>query len=295
MCVEKYSPSRRWHIDVIIRVLTIAGKYVKDESINNLIHLIASTPELHTYCVLKLFYSVSENLNQDGLVKVGLWCIGEYGVDLINGKAKGPDGAPIVLQQQEVIGLIEKVFNLVNVAESIKEFALNCLIKLYPIYTSVREKIKNLIDSQTTSAYLEVQQRACEYLQLLDSEWDKVRAAIVEKMPVCTTVAKEFADKPVGEKEVDDISLPIKDSKGTSGTPQLLVSHSVDVRKENVQDLLDLDEDVEQIDTSKSGTATTTNTGGSNTPSTNLFELDFGGGSTTTTIGGSKTTVYETI
>mmetsp|Transcript_28820 Transcript_28820/g.33278 ORF Transcript_28820/g.33278 Transcript_28820/m.33278 type:complete len:897 (+) Transcript_28820:42-2732(+) len=275
-CVEKFSPSRRWHIDVIIRVLTIAGKYVKDESVNNLIHLIAATPELHTYCVLKLYYSALENMNQDGLVKVALWCIGEHGIDLVNGKAKGPDGASMVLKEHEVLALVEKILNLVNVSESIKEFALNCLIKLYPVFNSSKDKIKALIDSQTTSAYLEVQQRACEYLQLLESEWDKVRAAIVEKMPICSAVTKDFANKPIGEKDVDDLTPLVKDSKSSSQSANL-ISSSVDVRKENaVQDLLDLDSlEPDQIeDTSKSGTATTTGS----TTSSNLFELDFGGG-----------------
>ena len=254
--------------------MTLAGKYVKDESINNLIHLIAATPELYTYCVHKLYYSISENIDQDGLVKVGLWCIGEYGLDLINGKAKGPDGAPIVLKETEVVDLIERAMNRINVPESIKEFALNCLIKLYPNFKSAREKIRAIIDSQTTSAYLEVQQRACEYIQLLESDWDQIRSAIVEKMPLCTSAAKAFGEKPVGDKEIDELPPQLIGSKGGQA-PGLLTTNVVDVRKETaVQDLLDLDEEPEQND-NKSGTTTTS--AGSN-PSTGLYDLDFGGG-----------------
>eukprot|EP00331_Platyophrya_macrostoma_P012660 CAMPEP_0176430758 /NCGR_PEP_ID=MMETSP0127-20121128/14430_1 /TAXON_ID=938130 /ORGANISM="Platyophrya macrostoma, Strain WH" /LENGTH=455 /DNA_ID=CAMNT_0017812681 /DNA_START=147 /DNA_END=1515 /DNA_ORIENTATION=+ len=237
--------------DVIVRVLTLAGKYVKDESINNLIHLIAATPELYTYCVHKMYYSITENIDQDGLVKVGLWCIGEHGMDLINGKAKGPDGKSLIIPEAEVIGLIEKAITRVNVPESIKEFALNCLIKLYPNYKNARDQIKMLIDSQTTSSQLEVQQRACEYLQLLEKDWDNVRG---------------------GDKEIDELPPQVMDSKGSK---QLVATHNVDVRKETaVQDLLDLDSlEPDQLD-NKSGTTTTT---GSGTPSSNLYELDFGG------------------
>lgn len=42
--VDKHSPNRRWHIDTIIKVLTLAGNYIKEESTNSLIHLICSTP-----------------------------------------------------------------------------------------------------------------------------------------------------------------------------------------------------------------------------------------------------------
>lgn len=42
--VNKHTPNRRWHIDTVIKVLTLAGNYIKEESIFSLIHLICSTP-----------------------------------------------------------------------------------------------------------------------------------------------------------------------------------------------------------------------------------------------------------
>jgi len=59
--VERYAPNRRWHVDTIIKVLTLAGNHVKDESVNSLIHIISATNELQAYCVNKLFFSLREN------------------------------------------------------------------------------------------------------------------------------------------------------------------------------------------------------------------------------------------
>lgn len=42
-------------------------------------------------------------MNQDGLIKVGLWCIGEFGNLLVNGKAVGPDNLPINVNDEEVL------------------------------------------------------------------------------------------------------------------------------------------------------------------------------------------------
>ena len=224
-------------------------------------------------------------MTQDGLVKVTLWCIGEYGLDLTNGNAKGPDGKPIRLTEKEVIALIEKAINRLNAPESIKEYALNCLIKLYPSFSNSRTEIKNLIDSQTTSAYLEVQQRACEYLQLLEGEWDNIRAAIVEKMPVSNTAAKDFGDKPVGDKEIDEV-LPQKNVVGGQDDEQLVVTNQVDMRQETaVQDLLDLDMmtgtggPADQSPAVVETRGSTTNTA---TTGANLFDLDLLGDSAPT-------------
>jgi len=194
--VERYAPNRRWHVDTIIKVLTLAGNHVKDESVNSLIHIISATPELQAYCVNKLFFSLRENLSQDGLAKVALWCVGEYASILISGKATSPDNTPVHISQEEIVGLVDKVLARHNVSEQVKEYALTCLIKLYTKFNSNKEKIRELIDSQTTSPSLEVQQRACEYLQLLDQGFDAIRSAIVDVIP---PLEVESVKKPVGD------------------------------------------------------------------------------------------------
>jgi AP-1 complex subunit gamma-1 len=203
--IEKYSPNRRWYIDTLIRVLTLSGNYVKDESISSLTHLISSTPQLQTYSVHKIFFSLRENINQEGLIKVGLWCLGEFGGLLVNGKAVGPDNTPITVTEEEVVDLIEKILTKSNVSDVCKEYAVTCMIKLYPKFKTQTKKIVNMIDSQTTSSSLEVQQRACEYLKLIEKEWDENRAAILETMPVCPSFTAGFSDKNVGDVEIDEV------------------------------------------------------------------------------------------
>jgi AP-1 complex subunit gamma-1 len=104
--VEKYSPDRRWHVDTIIKVLTLAGNYVQDESLYSLLHLISATPQLQTYAAHKIFFSLRENISQEGLAKAGLWCIGEFGNLLISGKATASDNTPIHVSEDEVLTLI---------------------------------------------------------------------------------------------------------------------------------------------------------------------------------------------
>ena len=203
--IEKYSPNRRWYIDTLIRVLTLSGNYVKDESLSSLTHLISSTPQLQSYAVHKIFFSLRENLNQEGLNKVGLWCLGEFGNLLVNGKAVGPDNAPINVTEEEVVDVIERILTKPNVSDVCKEYAVTCMVKLYPKFPSQTKKLVNMIDSQTTSSSLEVQQRACEYLKLIDKDWDENRAAILETMPVCPSFSTTFSEKNVGDVEIDEV------------------------------------------------------------------------------------------
>lgn len=74
-------------MDTIIKVLTLAGNFIKEESISSLIHLVCSTPELQTYALQKLYYSLLENVNQGGLAKAALYLVGEFALVLTQPKA----------------------------------------------------------------------------------------------------------------------------------------------------------------------------------------------------------------
>ena len=89
--IERYSPTRRWYIDTLIKVLTLAGNHIKDESITQFAHVVSSSPQLHTYTIFKLFFSLRENINQNGLCHAALWALGEFGNLLVSGQALGPD------------------------------------------------------------------------------------------------------------------------------------------------------------------------------------------------------------
>lgn len=197
--------------------MTLAGNHVKDESINSLIHIISATPELQTYAVYKLFFSLRENITQDGLAKVGLWCIGEYSSILISGSTTGPDNTPITVSQEEVVDLIDKVLSRHNLSEQVKEYALTALIKLYTKFNTRKDRIRELIDSQTTSPSLEVQQRACEYLQLLDQEFDAIRTAIVDTIP---PLEVESLQKPIGDATTYEVP-----THGRGGAEEAVKSH----------------------------------------------------------------------
>jgi len=42
---------------------------------------------------------------------------------------------------------------------------------------------------------------------LIDSDWDKTRAGILEIIPICTNFTENYKSKPIGDSEIDEIPL----------------------------------------------------------------------------------------
>lgn len=52
---------------------------------------------------------MKENLNQIGMVQLGIWLVGEFGEMLVNGSARDPDNNPIVVDEDEIMEVMERV------------------------------------------------------------------------------------------------------------------------------------------------------------------------------------------
>jgi AP-1 complex subunit gamma-1 len=187
MAVEKYAPTKKWHVDTVIKVLTLAGSEVMDTFICSLITLIASTAELQNYAVNKTYFSMKENIEQSGLQQLGVWLIGEFGELLVNGEPMELDDTPIHVTEAEAVDTIAKVMDHYkdkgDKGEVIIQYSLIALSKLTVRFESMKPTIRELIEQYVDNANIEIQQRACEFLQLYDDTWDKHRLGIFEPMP----------------------------------------------------------------------------------------------------------------
>ncbi|MBA0828732.1 hypothetical protein Goarm_013372, partial [Gossypium armourianum] len=82
--VEKFSSEKIWYIDQMLKVLSEAGNFVKDEVWHALIVVISNASDLHGYTVRALYRAFLTSTEQETLVRVAVWCIGEYGDMLVN-------------------------------------------------------------------------------------------------------------------------------------------------------------------------------------------------------------------
>ncbi|CAE5958383.1 unnamed protein product [Arabidopsis arenosa] len=181
--VEKFSPEKLWYIDQMLKVLCEAGKFVKDDVWHALIVVISNASELHGYTVRALYKAVLTYSEQETLVRVAVWCIGEYGDLLVNNVGMLGIEDPITVTESDAVDVIEEAITRHNSDSTTKAMALVALLKLSSRFPSISERIKDIIVKQKGSLLLEMQQRAIEYNSIVDRH-KNIRSTLVDRMPV---------------------------------------------------------------------------------------------------------------
>nr|XP_060635989.1 AP-1 complex subunit gamma-like 2 [Anolis sagrei ordinatus]XP_060635990.1 AP-1 complex subunit gamma-like 2 [Anolis sagrei ordinatus] len=231
LAAEKFAPNKRWHIDTILQVLTMAGLYVRDDCVPNLICLIGGAKELHGYAVQQLYSALVQDISQQPLVQVATWCIGEYGNLLLDGSCEEVE--PKQVHPEEILSLLERVLQSHLSLPATRAYALTALMKLGThLQESDVNRIRSLVSIYCSCHDIELQQRAVEYNALF-RKYDHLRASVLEKMPL--------AEKP-GDNEGESE----KEQNGKEdNTPNILhvepsSNHSQPEKSDQVYDLLDL-------------------------------------------------------
>ncbi|PIO35829.1 hypothetical protein AB205_0187000 [Aquarana catesbeiana] len=190
LSAEKFSPSKRWHIDTIMQTLITAGESVRDDAVSHLIQLIIGSSELHGYIVQRLYKSIRNDIVQQPLVQVASWCIGEYGDLLLHGVCDEEEPIQITV-------LFKNYFHIPFVPSALA-YALHAV--LCYIYCSFcletgdcpkqpksvplcQNRIRRVVSIYGCCHDVELQQRAVEYNALF-KKYDHMRGAILEKMPL---------------------------------------------------------------------------------------------------------------
>ncbi|KAG0227188.1 clathrin associated protein complex large subunit [Actinomortierella wolfii] len=205
LAAERFAPNKRWHIDTVLRVLKLAGNYVREEMLAAFIRLITQTSELQGYSVQKLYAALKEDISQESLTLAGVWVIGEYGDILVQGGSYEEEELAKEVTESDVLDLLEKIVQGPFANQVLREYVLTALMKLTSRFHSAAstERVKKLIESYSTSIEVEIQQRAIEYSNLF--EYDSIRPAILERMPVMeikeTVIAGERLNSPSSNRQ----------------------------------------------------------------------------------------------
>jgi len=183
LAADRYAPNKRWHFDTMLRVLTLAGNYVKEPILSSFVRLIATTPELQTYATQKLFANLKKDITQESLTQAGAWCIGEYGDALLRGGQYEEEELVQEVKEHEIIDLFSTILNSSYATQVTTEYIVTALVKLTTRLSdpSQVERVRRLLQTHQISLDVEVQQRAVEFGNLF--AYDQVRRGVLEKMP----------------------------------------------------------------------------------------------------------------
>lgn len=183
IAADRYAPNKRWHVDTMLRVLKLAGNFVKEQILSSFVRLIATTPELQTYCAQKLYSALKDDISQEGLNLAGAWVIGEYGDALLKGGSYEEEELVRVVRESEIVDLFISILSSSYAGQSVTEYVITAVIKLT---TRLQEpaqvdRLRRLLVNYQTNLDVEVQQRAVEYDNLFG--YDQVRRGVLERMP----------------------------------------------------------------------------------------------------------------
>ena len=125
IAMEKYAPNKRWHIDQMTRVLKTSGNNVRDDIVSSFITLVSNTPELQYYAMQQLVGLIRNDITQQPLVQVAVWCLGEYGeqYNAVSGNEPRPT-------DEEIVDILIRVLNYNAGQVTTRQYAINSLIKL---------------------------------------------------------------------------------------------------------------------------------------------------------------------
>lgn len=183
--VERFSIDDQWRVDTLITMLTIAGREASREVQNaTVIYISRASVDVHAYATHKLLKAIrDDDGSQQGLLVVGIWCIGEYGDLLLspytyNATAASSD-APVsitfmALDPTAVVNVVESVVGRHSCPVDIKQRALTCFAKLSDRFSgkgdaAALQKLEQLVKKHQASRSLEMQLRSCEYDALLNA------------------------------------------------------------------------------------------------------------------------------
>ena len=183
VAADRFAPNKRWHVDTMLRVLKLAGNYVKEQILSSFVRLIATTPDLQTYSVQKLYAGLKDDITQEGLTLAGSWVIGEYGDALLRGGRYEEEELVQELRESDIVDLFTTILDSSYASHTVTEYITTSAMKLTTRLKDPPQvdRIRRLLSNRTSDLSIEIQQRAVEYGNLF--AYDDIRKGVLERMP----------------------------------------------------------------------------------------------------------------
>ena len=180
---DRFAPNKRWHVDTMMRVLKLAGSYVKEQILSSFVRLIATSPELQTYSVQKLYANLKEDVSQEGLTLAGAWVIGEYGDSLLRGGQYEEEELVKPVQESDIVDLFAQILSSGYNGQAATQYIITSAMKLTTRFLQPAqvERLRRLLLNHQANLDIEIQQRAIEYGNLFN--FDQIRRGVLERMP----------------------------------------------------------------------------------------------------------------
>ena len=127
---------------------------------SSFVRLIATTPDLQTYSVQKLYSALKEDITQEGLTLAGSWVIGEYGDALLRGGQYEEEELVKEVKESDIVDLFETILNSSYAGLIVQQYIITASMKLTTRLSDPAqiERLRRLLQRYAANLDVEIQQ-----------------------------------------------------------------------------------------------------------------------------------------
>ena len=197
--IVKYSHSYKWEIDSLIKMVINSKGKIYEDVLSQIINSILKVKDLFIYSAHKAFLAlkVKKNENNASFAKLCIYLIGELSTYLVSNNTLNCKNEPLTVSEDDVLNLLQEIGvkhnNFGN--ETVVQYLLNALVKLFIKFPDKRNEIENIIKRYKRSYFSEVQSRALEYLLFNKSDKSDMKKQMVSSVPLPKKDMEENEEK----------------------------------------------------------------------------------------------------
>lgn len=169
---EKYATDVQWYVDISLRLIAMAGDHVSDEVWQRVIQIITNNEELQVYAARNILQYCKQDHCHETLVKIGAYILGEFGHLIAEERGCSPIEQYLALQTK-----------LPACSSSTRAMILSCFVKFVNLFPEIKPQLVNVFSVYSHTLDPELQQRACEYLALVNMPTDDLLRTVCDEMP----------------------------------------------------------------------------------------------------------------
>lgn len=169
---EKYATDVQWYVDITLRLIAMAGDHVSDEVWQRVIQIVTNNEELQVYAAKNSLMYVKQDHCHETLVKIGTYILGEFGHLIAEERGCSPIEQFLALQNK-----------VPACSSSTKAMILSCFVKFVNLFPEIKPQLVHVFEVFSHTLDSELQQRACEYLALVNMPTDDLLRTVLDEMP----------------------------------------------------------------------------------------------------------------
>jgi AP-2 complex subunit alpha len=170
---EKYATDVQWYVDISLQLIAMAGDHVSDEVWQRVIQIVTNNEELQVYAAQNSLQYVKADHCHETLVKIGAYVLGEFGHLIAEDRGCSPIEQFLAIQGK-----------LQGCSSTTRAMILSCFVKFVNLFPEIKPQLSHVFEVYSHTIDSELQQRACEYLALVNLPNDDLLRTVCDEMPL---------------------------------------------------------------------------------------------------------------